>query len=251
MDDPRLPGRDHDRALAGLARLNALSRASAPVARALTSAALPAEPHILDIATGSGDVALALARSLERAGLAPRFTLADLSPRALDRAAERFRRANIPATIATLDATTDDLPPADAVVCTLFLHHLAEADARVLLASAARSATRLLAVADLRRSPFGSLLARTIPRFVTRSPVVHTDAAKSADAAFTRDELASIASDAGLTGFTVSRAFPSRMLLTWTPPATRPATATTTQPSSAPGPPGPPPPSPSPSETSA
>jgi len=247
MDDPALPPADHDRALAGLARLNALSRASAPVARALKRTNLPREPHILDVATGSGDVALALARSLSRAGLAPRFTLADLSDHALARAAKRFRRAKIDATTITLDATTDDLPRADAVICTLFLHHLTEDDARALLANAARAATRVLAVADLRRSRPGSILARTVPRLVTRSPVVHTDAAKSADAALTREELAEIAKSAGLAGFTISSAFPSRMLLTWSPPTTKP----TTPPSSAPDPPGPPPPSPSRSETSA
>jgi len=245
MDDPALPAADHDRALAGLARLNALSRASAPVARALTRANLPRDPHILDIATGSGDVALALARSLSRAGLAPRFTLADISAHALNRAAERFRRAKIDATTIKLDATTDELPPADAVVCTLFLHHLTEDDARALLSNAASSATRLLAVADLRRSPFGSLLARAVPRLVTRSPVVHTDAARSAAAAFNRQELAAIARNAGLAGFSISRAVPSRMLLTWSPPPS------TTRQSSAPAPPGPPPRSPSRGETSA
>jgi len=230
MDDPALPPREHDRALAGLARLNVISRAHAPVAAAILRSRLTHAPHILDIATGSGDVALAIARSLQRAGLEPRLTLSDLSPHALDRAAERFRRAKIDATTVQLDATTDDLPPADAVICTLFLHHLTEPDARSLIANAANAVTRVLAISDLRRSSLGSRLARTVPRLATRSPVVHTDAAKSADAAFTRDELAALAAEAGLENFTISRAFPSRMLLMWTPPHRTPQTTRPTTP---------------------
>jgi hypothetical protein len=47
--------------------------------------------------------------------------------------------------------------------------------------------------------------------------VVHVDAVRSVEAAFTIGELESLAADTGMEGATVVRRFPARMLLAWRP----------------------------------
>ncbi len=218
MDDPAINPEVHRHALQGLARLNKLSFASYPLLRALTSRLSPRPIEILDVATGSGDVALAFARAAIHCGYRCTITLTDISPLALSEAQGRFTRAGIESRVLQLDATCDPLPEADITLCSLFLHHLDERATTSLLASMAESA-RILAMAnDLRRTVFGNILARTAPRLVTTSRVVHTDALRSARAAFTRMELADLAHKAGLGNVEIKRVPPSRMLLIWERP---------------------------------
>lgn len=221
MDDPALDERAHHEALRGLARLNRLSMSDRIVFRGIRE--LGPSPDagawsVLDVATGSGDVPVSLGRRAERAGVRLSIRACDASARAVEAARARAQRADAPVDFFVADALdTEPLPHADIVTCSLFLHHLENADAARLLRRMAASARRLLLVSDLRRCRRGMALARLVPRLVTRSPVVHADAVRSVKAAFTMEELGRLARDAGLEGASITPRFPARMLLAWRP----------------------------------
>lgn len=213
MDDPAIDERSHRRALAGLSRLNAISRAAHPIAQAIQNAAPPGKIHIVDIATGGGDVASRVMRMLQRRGFAPRWTLCDVSDLALSTAQSKPGLGS--SRVCQLDVLRDELPRGDVLMCSLFLHHLEMGDVSDVLRAMSRAASRLVVVSDLRRSRAGTFMARVIPRLMTRSDVVHVDAVKSAHAALTCEELAQCAAHAGLERARIEPIIPSRMLLTW------------------------------------
>jgi 2-polyprenyl-3-methyl-5-hydroxy-6-metoxy-1,4-benzoquinol methylase len=220
MDDPALPSAEHDRALADLARLNALASSASilwPHVRAelRRAAAAGYVASVLDVATGSGDIPVTLARWAGRERLAARWIGVDASEHALGRAAQRSAASGVTLELHRAEATRPLPVTADIVISSLFMHHLTRAhavDALRAMAAATRSA---LLVSDLRRSVPGLALAWTAARALSRSPVVHFDAVASVRGAFTERELGQIASDAGLHGASVRRAWPQRMLLRW------------------------------------
>ncbi len=210
MDDPNIRAEAHTRALAGLVRLNRLSFASTPIARAIRRSIPPGDLTILDVACGSGDVTHAVYRKLQTRYKC-QVILADISPHALQIARARF--TDTPADTRCIDAIDDELPNADVVMCSLFLHHLTRHDCVRLLVSMSVAARKLVVISDMRRSRHGTLLAGVIPKLTTISPIVHTDALKSARAAFTLPEIRSIASEARLSGMVIRKIPPSRLLL--------------------------------------
>jgi hypothetical protein len=107
---------------------------------------------------------------------------------------------------------------ADVVFCSLFLHHLDEAEAAALLRRMAEAATRLVLVSDLQRSAIGFLYAWVGCRLLSRSRIFHVDGQRSVESAFTADEAAALAKRAGLAGARITRAWPQRWLLEWRPP---------------------------------
>lgn len=217
MDDPGLDPAAHARALRGLARINRLSMASRVHAGPLraVSRGLRRPVRVLDVACGSGDIAVRLAARAAAAGIGVELILADISPVAVDAAWARARRRGVAARGVVVDAINGDLPPADLVLCSLFLHHLTGDGVIGLLSNIRASGPVCVSVSDLRRNAVGTGLARVVPRLVTRSPVVHTDAVRSARAAWTPDELAGLAVRAGMEGAKVRRSFPCRMTLDW------------------------------------
>jgi len=101
------------------------------------------------------------------------------------------------------------------VTCSLFLHHLDDDDAVTALRRMADAAAIGIGAADLDRSQGGLLLAQIASRVLTRSPVVHTDAALSVRGAFTKSEARRLAERAGLQGAVVRAAWPYRWVLWW------------------------------------
>lgn len=230
MDSPSLPADQHRAALAGLARLNRLSGAPGAIWRQVRRA-LPGSGRLalLDVACGSGDVVAGVARRARRAGRSVQVTVADVAAEALRAAGERFDRQAIDAELVQVDLLREPLPGGrNVVTCSLFLHHLEDDDAVAALRAMAAAAGRLLVVDDLVRGSWGYALAATIPRLVTRSPVVHVDARRSVRAAFTVDELAGLARTAGLRGARVIPHWPARQLLVWERPASHAAGEVTT-----------------------
>ena len=208
MDDPALDSELHVQALRGLSRINALSASAAILWRPLRR--LIAERgrlRALDLACGGGDVTHALHR---RAGGALDIEGCDKSPTALEHARSRGSGVRF----FEHDVMSGPLPGGyDAYLCSLFLHHLEEPQAIDLLRRMA-TADALL-VNDLVRCRTGRLLARAVPRVISRSPVVHQDAVRSVDNSFTRSEARALADRAGLGGAQVTLHWPFRFLLTW------------------------------------
>lgn len=218
MDDPALAAEHHHRALRGLARLNRLSASAGILWPALRDLAreLRRPIRVLDVASGAGDVPLQLHRVAQRHRVAVAIDGCDISPRAIAHAKETSRASGLPCRFFRLDALQERLPRGyDAVTCSLFLHHLDDAEVVGVLASMAAAARHLVLVSDLRRSAGGLALAYGASRLFSRSTVVRTDAVLSVRAAFTVDELRHLAGLAGLRDADVTRRRPCRMLLSW------------------------------------
>ncbi|QDU88246.1 Ubiquinone biosynthesis O-methyltransferase [Pirellulimonas nuda] len=218
MDDPEIDPRLHAAALRGLNRINAASRTAPSLWRAIrkaTGVRRGDRLRVLDVACGGGDVARGLWRHGRRAGVALSLHGVDISPTAVERA-----RAHTPpgtaVSYSVADALQGPLPfDFDVVTCTLFLHHLPEADAARLLKQLAQAARVAVIVSDLRRSTAGYWLAQAACRTLTRSPIVHVDGPRSVEGAFTIEEFRQLANEAGLHGVRVGRQWPQRLLAVW------------------------------------
>ena len=228
MDDPALPPDRHRRALAGLARINRWTGAAnllwPPLERLAADLGRPL--RVLDVASGSGDIPLSLAGRADRAGVPMDLSGCDISTTAVaeaNRKAAEFLsggtgfQAGVPSpNFFAHDVLRDPLPAGyDAVICSLFVHHLDEADAIRLLARMKAATDRLVLVNDLARGRFNYCAVWVASRLLSRSRVVHADGPLSVRAAFTVPEMKSLADAAGLAGAVVESKFPCRQLLTW------------------------------------
>jgi 2-polyprenyl-3-methyl-5-hydroxy-6-metoxy-1,4-benzoquinol methylase len=224
MDDPGLDRQAHEGALRGLERINRYSRADAALWREIarlygTTATLVRPLRLLDVACGGGVLALALQARAMRQGRTLHVEGCDISPRAVEFAARRARDARRDSRFFVCDVLAGPLPePYDIVTCSLYLHHLGEDDAVILLTRMAAAATQLVLVDDLVRGRAGYLLAWAGCRVLSRSRVVHADGPASVAAAFSTLEAQALARRAGLEGATITRHWPQRFLLCWRRP---------------------------------
>jgi 2-polyprenyl-3-methyl-5-hydroxy-6-metoxy-1,4-benzoquinol methylase len=228
MDDPALSPERHAAALRGLARLNLASGAArilwpAIVREAHATGSRPV--RVLDLATGSGDLPISLVRRARRAGVGLSIHGCDVSPVAVASATARAERAGWggegeqSTRFYVLDVLNDIVPDGyDIIMCSLFMHHLSDEQVVSLLYKMRCAARMLVLVSDLERRRDGLLLAWSASRLLTRSDVVHTDAMLSVRAAFSIDEFAVLASNAGLDGARLERRWPCRFLLEWSRP---------------------------------
>jgi 2-polyprenyl-3-methyl-5-hydroxy-6-metoxy-1,4-benzoquinol methylase len=214
MDDPRIDAGEHRRALAGLSRLNRLSNSAGLLWPPICSL----HPHlrrpirIFDVATGSADVPARLTRKAKRSGIPLEMFGCDLSTTAISTAATVCPGGRF----FVHDVLRDPLPgDYDVVICSLFLHHLSEEQAVLLLQRMQLAASQLVLVNDLVRSLWNYSLVWAATRLVTFSKVVRFDGPASVQSAFTMREVESLAQQAGLEHATVRPKFPCRYLLTW------------------------------------
>ncbi len=211
MDDPAIDAESHRQALDGLARLNVFSRSSSllwPHIRRLSNRLENRPIRLLDIACGGGDVAIGLWRKAERSKLELQITGCDISDTAIQHATARANAASAQIQFLRLDVLNDDIPTTyDIVTCSLFLHHLDEADANRLLQRMAGAAEHMLLINDLMRTKLAWWGAFLLGRLVTRSNVVHTDGPLSVQAAFTAEEALDLAKQAGLNAAVIETHF--------------------------------------------
>jgi len=221
LDQPGLDRDRHESALVGLARVNTLSKSDALVwdpIRKLANRRGLRELSVLDVASGGGDVGLGLVRRAQAAGIQIRLTGYDVSPIAVDRAQRRAQSLGVEAEFVVHDVFAGPLDgPFDVVMCSLFLHHLDEAQAVEILDRMRAAARKLVVVNDLLRSRVGYAAAQVVCRVVSRSDIVHYDGPQSVAAAFRLDEFRNLADRAGLVGAALRKVWPFRFLLTWEP----------------------------------
>jgi SAM-dependent methyltransferase len=156
--------------------------------------------RILDVATGSGDIPVALVRWAARRGERLEVTATDLHPATLE--AARAHTAGHPG-IRVVAGDALRLPFADdafhVATCCTALHHFSDDDAVHALSELRRVATRGIVVLDLRRSRAAmlgvSLLASTVWR---GHPITRHDGPVSVRGAFTAAELRDLARRAGI-----------------------------------------------------
>jgi 2-polyprenyl-3-methyl-5-hydroxy-6-metoxy-1,4-benzoquinol methylase len=218
MDRPDLDPARHRHALRGLGRINQWSASARilwpPLRRLARSHSAPL--RVLDIATGGGDIPIRLWRRAQKAGVPLRIEACDISATALDYAREAAERAGAAVEFFRCDVLNEPLPRRyDVATCSLFLHHLEEAEAIVLLRRATAAVDQALLINDLRRSTLGLWFAQVGTRLLTTSPVVHVDGPLSVRAAFTPAEAAALARQAGLQNVNIVRKWPFRFLLSW------------------------------------
>jgi 2-polyprenyl-3-methyl-5-hydroxy-6-metoxy-1,4-benzoquinol methylase len=226
MDRAGLDPGEHHQALDGIARINLVSASSSilwPRIRDLcrerrrTGDARPV--RVVDIATGGGDVAARLWRRAKRKGFAAEFSGCDISPLAIEHARKTATRLQADVSFFQLDVLTEPIPTGyDVITSSLFLHHLTDEQAVVVLGKMREAAGTLALVNDLARGLFGWLAARIGTRILTRSAMVHFDGVVSVEGAFTPEEALAVAHKAGWDGAVVKRKFPYRFLLSWRRP---------------------------------
>jgi 2-polyprenyl-3-methyl-5-hydroxy-6-metoxy-1,4-benzoquinol methylase len=228
MDDPSLPEVEHLRALDALATINLFSRTATQLAGAmlpmLGDSAAVGPLHVVDVASGGGDVTIGLARALNRAAHssgrrrpAVLVTGVDRSDRAVERASRAAERAGVAeVTFAVRDVLADGCPPCDIATSSLFLHHLDDDEAVRLLRSLAGAARLGGVVSDLVRSTAGLVLAVLGTTVLSGSKVARVDGPLSVRAARTPDEYRRLLDRAGMTRARVRPVWPQRVLIEWT-----------------------------------
>jgi SAM-dependent methyltransferase len=170
---------------------------------------------ILDLATGSADIPLAIAELARREGWRVAVTATDVQPAvlAVARAAER------PGLLRVEAADARDLPYADAsfdvVTLSLALHHFEPDDAARVLREMRRVGRQLI-VNDLERSRPGLAAAWLFAHLLTRNRLTRHDAPLSVRRAYTPAEALALARAAGWNAARVRRAQPFRFVLTGT-----------------------------------
>ena len=217
MDDPTLPAREHDRALRGLARLNAVSRAHRllwPRVRALADR-VQRPLRVLDLASGAGDQPTRLDAVARRHGTRLEWILSDCSAHALERAHAHATASGVRCEAVRVDALREPLPEADLVLNGLFLHHFDPEEVVRILGAMRRAARLAVGVTDLRRTRSALALVWLGAHGLSRSAVVHHDAAASVRAAHAPEEMRAMTARAGMDEATIEVADAVRWRLWW------------------------------------
>jgi 2-polyprenyl-3-methyl-5-hydroxy-6-metoxy-1,4-benzoquinol methylase len=221
MDQEGLDQQSHRRALAGLARINSWSRSAALLWPAIVRVARRIEDRpvrLLDIASGGGDVCLALWRMARRAGIEVEILGLDISPVAVAYAREQIPSAATNVRFEVQDVFQQGLTDRyDITMSSLFLHHLKAEQAAGLLANMAAMSEHLLVINDLCRSRSGIVMAHVACQLLTRSHIVHADGPQSVAASFTTSEMKQLFVQAGLPSVHIEKRWPFRQLAQWSP----------------------------------
>ncbi len=216
MDDLAQDDAGLRRSLADIRRINTIlgwrRYAVGAVARRVRASGMRSF-SLLDLASGSADIPLAIADWANRSGIAARIVVSDIHPVMLAVAREQTRTTPT-VTVETCDALNPHYPDGsfDIALCTLALHHFAPEDAAQILRSMARVGRHVM-VFDLARARLAYLGALVMTRGLRMDPITRFDAPASVRRAYTATELRALAKQAGLRGDRVGMRFPFRLTL--------------------------------------
>jgi ubiquinone/menaquinone biosynthesis C-methylase UbiE len=169
--------------------------------------------RILDVGAGDGRLAARLRRQLRQGGVQAEFFVLDcrLSHLRAGRAAAECLHP------VAADALALPFSPGsfDIVICNLMLHHFSGQRAIQLLGALSQVARDAVVINDLHRHWLPWAFVRAMPWF-WRHWVSRLDGAASVRQAYTKPELAELASAAGFTDIEVRRLAPFRLgLVVW------------------------------------
>jgi ubiquinone/menaquinone biosynthesis C-methylase UbiE len=169
---------------------------------------------VLDVGAGSGELLQVIADWARKSGRKARLVGVELNTRSAEVIAERA--TSFPE-IAAIRGDALHLPFADNefdyTFCSLFTHHFPNNDVAAILRELSRVSARGIFVIDLHRHPVAYYFYTTIGRLFLRNRLIREDGALSILRSFTPEELVRIAEQAGLTGISVTRHFPYRLIL--------------------------------------
>ncbi len=171
---------------------------------------------LLDVATGSADMPVALASWARRQRLHIEIVATDISDQVL--AAAQANCTQFPE-IRLEQQNALALPYAsqsfDLVLCSMALHHFSPDAAPRLLQELARVARHAIIVSDVQRSLLAYLGAWLLTHTLMPNQLTRHDAPASVRRAYTPHEVRALADAAGLASAAVRTAFPFRQILIW------------------------------------
>jgi 2-polyprenyl-3-methyl-5-hydroxy-6-metoxy-1,4-benzoquinol methylase len=174
------------------------------------------EFSLLDVASGSADIPLAIARWAGRKGYRARIVATDISPQIVAVAQEQAAGAPT-ITVERQDALALPYAPGsfDIALCTLAIHHFEPERAVELLAGMTRVGKHVLVfdVARARLAYIGSLL---LTRLLPMDAMTRHDAPASVRRGYSAPELRELAKRADLQDATVRLGIPWRLALSAT-----------------------------------
>ncbi|MGZ8441318.1 MAG: methyltransferase domain-containing protein, partial [Candidatus Deferrimicrobiaceae bacterium] len=161
---------------------------------------------VLDVATGTADIPVAIAKWARQTGIRVRVTAVDLDPLIVNIA--RKKSVFYPEiTLAVADGF--ELPFAnqrfDYVLCSKTAHHFTDEEVTRMIREISRVARRGYVIVDLRRSWIAYILIFLLTRFFSRNRLSRSDGPLSVLKSFTPGELAALASRSGTSVFRVSK----------------------------------------------
>ena len=161
---------------------------------------------VLDVATGTADIPIAIAKRARQAGIRVGITAVDICPLTTNIA--RKRSGPYPEiTLAVADGLA--LPFAeksfDYVLCSKTVHHFTDGQVLQVIKEVSRVARRGYVIVDLRRSWIAYILIFLLTRLFSRNRLTRSDGPHSVLKSFTPEELAALASRNGTSVFRVSK----------------------------------------------
>ena len=156
-----------------------------------------AELSVLDVGTGAGDIPRAIVEWAHRRGLRPRVVATDVAAELLD-VARHGDAEGVEFALADARSLPFSDRSFDVAACSLFLHHFGPEEAVAVLREMRRVARVGVVVNDLVRGWIGYAGAYALSRICTSNPVTRHDAPLSVRRAYTRAEMARLATLAEL-----------------------------------------------------
>lgn len=164
------------------------------------------EFSVLDIATGSADLPVAIADWARKTGRTASITAVDINELVID-VARRHTAGHPEINVELGDGLSLRFADNsfDFVICSKSNHHFSEAENVRLIGEMRRIARRGYIVMDLERSWFAFGLIYLLTRLLVRNRLTRNDGPLSVLRAFTEAELAALAEQAGTRRFTIKR----------------------------------------------
>jgi 2-polyprenyl-3-methyl-5-hydroxy-6-metoxy-1,4-benzoquinol methylase len=161
---------------------------------------------VLDVATGTADIPVTIAKWARQAGIRVGITAVDLDPLIINIAKKRSEPYP-EITLAVADGF--DLPFAkksfDYVLCSKTVHHFTDEKVLQMIKEFSRVARRGYVIVDLRRSWIAYILIFLLTRLFSRNRLTRSDGPLSVLKSFTPGELAALASRSGTSVFRMSK----------------------------------------------
>lgn len=173
------------------------------------------EFSLLDVASGSADMPLAVGRWADRAGLQAHIVASDISPQIVSVARQQIEESGISnVTIERQDALALPYAPGsfDIVLCTLALHHF-EPEAAVALLRSMAYVGKQVFVFDAVRSRLAYIGVILLTQALRMNYMTRHDAPATVRRAYSAAELREMAARAGLADAHVWVGFPFRLAL--------------------------------------
>jgi ubiquinone/menaquinone biosynthesis C-methylase UbiE len=171
--------------------------------------------RVLDVATGSADIPVAIVKWARGRGIKVVVTAVDINPLAIHEAAA-LTQAYPEITVEVADGFSLPFKDGsfDIVFCAKTLHHFSEEDTVRLLKEMVRVAAVGYIIMDIRRSWVAWLLISMLTRLFSRNRLTRHDGPMTVFRSYTVAELDALAAKAGLAGHRVAR-MPFWLMVLW------------------------------------